>query len=160
MRKIIVIATILTILVIVNISINQREKLLTHGEIVLLELVPVYTRSLMQGVYMALRFQIAMDAFRKADYLSEFEDGYIVANLDKHKVAKFKRLAKGMEVSEGETLLRYRIRNQKPKFATNAFFFQEGKADHYAGARYGEFRVSPNGDMILTGLRGVDFQQL
>ncbi|MET0346848.1 MAG: GDYXXLXY domain-containing protein [Casimicrobiaceae bacterium] len=40
-----------------------------------------------------------------------------------------------------------------PKLGTNAFFFEEGTGDRYAGARYGEFRVAPDGEAILTGLR-------
>ena len=52
-----------------------------------------------------------------------------------------------------ELRLRYRWRAGEPKFATNAFFFEEGTGERYAGARYGEFRVGPDGESILTGLR-------
>jgi uncharacterized membrane-anchored protein len=44
--------------------------------------------------------------------------------------------------------------------ATNAFFFQEGTAMRYQGARYGEFRVAPDGELRLTGLRGSELQGL
>jgi uncharacterized membrane-anchored protein len=57
-------------------------------------------------------------------------------------------------------LLRYRVRNGELKFATNAFFFQEGTAKRYEGARYGEFRVAPDGELLLTGLRGTELQPL
>jgi uncharacterized membrane-anchored protein len=46
------------------------------------------------------------------------------------------------------------------KFATNAYFFQEGTAARYEPARYGEFRVAPDGDLLLTGLRGKDLEPL
>jgi uncharacterized membrane-anchored protein len=46
------------------------------------------------------------------------------------------------------------------KFATNAFFFQEGTARRYEAARYGEFRVAPDGELLLTGLRDKDLQAL
>jgi hypothetical protein len=45
------------------------------------------------------------------------------------------------------------MRDGRPKFATNAFFFQEGDAGLYEAARYGEFRVD-DGELLLTGLRG------
>jgi uncharacterized membrane-anchored protein len=49
--------------------------------------------------------------------------------------------------------MRYRIRDHTPRFATNAFFFQEAHATDYAKARYGEVRVAGSGECILTGLR-------
>lgn len=51
------------VLIAVNVSIYQREQLLQHGRFVLLELAPVDPRSLMQGDYMALRFEVANQAF-------------------------------------------------------------------------------------------------
>jgi uncharacterized membrane-anchored protein len=47
-----------------------------------------------------------------------------------------------------------------PKFATNAFFFQEKQGDYYVDAKYGEFRLSPNGEAILVALRGGDLRTL
>ena len=158
-RKVIVVLAALAMLAIVNISIYSRERLLTNGRVVLLELAPADPRSLMQGDYMALRFKIANDAFRR-DLPDMQRDGYIVAELDGNGVASFRRFANDASIGANEVLLRYRIRNKEPKFATNAFFFQEGHADRYGNARYGEFRVSRDGEMILTGLRGADFAVL
>ena len=56
--------------------------------------------------------------------------------------------------------IRYRIRNSQPFFATNAYFFQEGRAAEFEGADYGEFRVGGDGEMILTGLRDERLQPL
>ena len=56
--------------------------------------------------------------------------------------------------------LRDRIRNRQVKLATNAFFFQEGHAEHYEPARYGEFRVAPSGELLLTQLRGERLERL
>ncbi|MES2102425.1 MAG: GDYXXLXY domain-containing protein [Pseudomonadota bacterium] len=159
MRKIIVAATVLLVLAAVNFSIYGREQLLANGRVVLLELAPVDPRSLMQGDYMALRFKIANDAFRDKP-AGELKDGRMLAALDEHGVASFRRLADGTPPAAGEVLLRYRVRNSLPKFATNAFFFQEGQAAAYQNARYGEFRVAADGDMILTALRAADFTVL
>jgi uncharacterized membrane-anchored protein len=51
------------------------------------------------------------------------------------------------------------MRDGRPKFATNAFFFQEGDAGLYEAARYGEFRVD-DGELLLTGLRGRALERL
>jgi len=56
--------------------------------------------------------------------------------------------------------MQYRIRDRQVKFATNAFFFQEGHAQDYVKARYGEFRVAASGECILTGLRDENLVQL
>lgn len=159
MRKLIALAAGIVVLAIVNIGIYQREQLLAHGKVVLLELAPVDPRSLMQGDYMALRFKVANDAFPRNDWKT-LTDGRMVVALDTKQVAHFRRFADGAPLAADETVLRYRVRNEQPKFATNAFFFEEGRASEYQAARYGEFRVSGSGDMILTALRAADFHAL
>lgn len=162
----------LLVLVAVNWTIMQREQLLTDGKLVLLELAPVDPRSLMQGDYMALRFKITNDAFPnsrwglRSSLKDEAEpnfplDGHLVATLDAHGVGHFQRIARAGEVVKAdEVLLRYRIRNDQVKFATNGYFFEEGQAQAYEQARYGAFRVAANGDMILTAMHGQDYVQL
>jgi len=44
------------------------------------------------------------------------------------------------------------VRHGRVKFATNAFYFQEGHADIYLPARYGRFRVDEDGKVLLAGL--------
>jgi len=49
--------------------------------------------------------------------------------------------------------IRYRIRNCRVWLGTNAYFFEEGTASRYDGAKYGEFRVDPvSGEAVLVGL--------
>jgi len=159
MRKLIAVLAGVTILVAVNFSIYQREQLLSDGRVVLLELAPVDPRSLMQGDYMALRFKVANDAFPSGDW-KQLQDGHIIVTVNEQGVGTFKRRDDGAPIAANEARLRYRIRNGQPKFATNAFFFQEGHAKEYEVARYGEFRVAGNGDMILTAMRGADLKTL
>ena len=52
-------AAVLLVLVAVNWSIVAKERIKTHGERIYLALAPVDPRSLMQGDYMALRFELA-----------------------------------------------------------------------------------------------------
>lgn len=160
MRKAIVIISAILILAGVNASIYLKEQLLTNGKVVLLELAPVDPRSLMQGDYMALRFKVANSAFGNADLKRMPTDGRIVLMLDNRNVGVFKRFDQGSPVLANEVVMRYRIRNDQPKFATNAFFFQEGRSNYYSKARFGEFRVADDGECILTGLRDENLQQL
>ena len=159
MRKLIVVLTGVLLLVVVNVNIYQREQLRTHGRVVLLELVPVDPRSLMQGDYMALNFALVNAAFPNRQN-AESKDGLLVVALNEHGVASFKRFADTTPLATNEAVLKYRTRNDQVKFATNAFFFEEGQAQQYQAACYGEFRVSADGEMLLTNLRSADLAVL
>jgi uncharacterized membrane-anchored protein len=158
MRKWTAVAAGLVILAAANYTIFAREKLITEGRVVLLELAPVDPRSLMQGDYMALAFRVSDEAFGRGT--TQRTDGRIVVQIDGRGVAKFARFDDGQPLAPAEQRLRYRIRDSRAKFATNAYFFQEGTAGRYTGARYGEFRVAPDGEALLTGLRGKDLEPL
>jgi uncharacterized membrane-anchored protein len=159
MRKAIAIIAGLAVLAAANYTIYSRERQLAEGAVVLLELAPVDPRSLMQGDYMALRFKAADDAFGRTT-VKTVEDGHIIVKVDERGVGSFVRRDGGEPLAPGEVRLRYRIRNEQVKFATNAFFFQEGHAKHYERARYGEFRVASSGDLMLTNLRGEKLERL
>jgi uncharacterized membrane-anchored protein len=158
MRKTLVVLAGIAVLVVVNWSIHAREQLLTSGRVVLLELAPVDPRSLMQGDYMALRFKVADDAFVRTAAVRA--DGYVVMQVGDGDVGTFRRFDDGTPLAASEARLRYRVRNGLPKFATNAFFFEEGHADDYAKASFGEFRVAPDGESVLIGLRDAARQPL
>ena len=173
MRSAIALISCVAVLALVNFSIAGKERQLESGKVVYLELAPLDPRSLMQGDYMALRFRIANDARPAMDRsqpsgVRRFPgqgdlataDGRIVAALDPSSVATYRRLDDGTPLAQNEILLRYRVREGQIKFATNAFFFQEGTAKRYEGARYGEFRVAADGELLLTGLRGKELQPL
>jgi uncharacterized membrane-anchored protein len=173
MRSAVAILACVAVLALVNLSIAGKERQLESGRIVYLELAPVDPRSLMQGDYMALRFRIANDALpalprtNTAGSRSWFgpgnlaaADGRIVVALDARSIASYRRLDDGTPTGANELLLRYRVREGMLKFATNAFFFQEGTGRRYEKARYGEFRVAPDGEVLLTGLRGAELEPL
>jgi len=159
MRKLLVLLFGALILVATHYSIFSREDLLAHGQLVLLRLAPVDPRSLMQGDYMELRFDIAND-LRKvlADEVST--DGNVVVAVSEDGVAEFARIDNGSALAPDERLMQFRLRNRKVMFATNAFFFEEGTAYIYSQARFGEFRVGRDGEAILTHLRTDDLQRL
>ena len=159
MRERIALIAGLLVLAAIDYVIVQRESLVSNGKVVLLELAPVDPRSLMQGDYMALRFKVATDAFSRGN-VKGLKDGRLVVALDERGVGTFKRFEDAAALAPNEVLLRYRIRNEQPKFATNAFFFQEGHAQRYTAAKYGEFRASPAGDLILTSMRDAQLAPL
>lgn len=168
MHSKIALAALLLILISVNWSIAGNEKHLREGRAVYLQLAPVDPRSLMQGDYMALRFRVAnqvRSALRRDPSGQDrrelsASDGHVIVTLDANKVASFKALHKGQATAPGEVLLRYRIRNHKVKFATNAFFFQEGEGKLYESARYGLFRVDEQGELLLVSMHDEHLKKL
>ncbi|MGD8526087.1 MAG: GDYXXLXY domain-containing protein [Thioalkalispiraceae bacterium] len=166
--KIVLLAGVL-ILVLVNWSILGKEQHLAEGRVVYLELAPVDPRSLMQGDYMRLRFKLADEIRRQLPKKShpqrwrhelDAADGRVVVELDDHAVGHFKRLENRQPLADNEVLMRYRVRNGQLKFASNAFFFQEGQASTYSSARYGKFRVDERGELLLTSLHDEQLNML
>ncbi|MBF0275461.1 MAG: GDYXXLXY domain-containing protein [Nitrospinae bacterium] len=169
MHKKVALISLLIILGLVNWSILEKEKHLAEGRVVYLKLMPVDPRSIMQGDYMALRFYLAAEVYKVLPKVEKSgqrkkgiiaSDGYVVVGLDKKNIGTYKRLYKNEELSPDELLMRYRVRNDKVKFATNAFFFQEGHAHYYEKAQYGQFRVDDNGELLLSGLYDNELKRL
>jgi uncharacterized membrane-anchored protein len=129
-------------------NVARKERVLAEGRLVLLELAPRDPRSLMQGDYMQLNY--AMDRLPREGWP---RDGHLVLTQDAQGVASFVRRHAGEPLQPGEFLLRYRLRDRQLRLGAETFFFQEGQAQRYARARYGELRVAPGGDSVLVGLR-------
>lgn len=157
MQSKIVIGMLLVILAVMNFSIFSKEQHLKQGDTVYLKLAPVDPRSLMQGDYMALRFDAADQLYdvlqlSNDDMEKGTHDGQIVVHLDENKVGSFQGIYQGQPLQENELRLNYRVRNNNIKFATNAFFFEEGTAELYEQARYGEFKVNEQGELLLNAM--------
>jgi len=173
MKKTIAIATLIIALLVVNWSIYKKEDLLENGEVVFLKLAPVDPRSLMQGDYMALRFAVAnqirtslkeqglMDSI---EFNHESIDGLVYVQLDERSVASFVGIvAEGITkeaIANKSTALQFRLRKGRVKFATNAYFFEEGSGKKLATATYGKFRVNDDGELLLVALHDKNLKEL
>ena len=151
--NLIAIAMMAVILGAVNLDVYKKERILEQGKIVLLPLAPVDPRSLMQGDYMRLRFAIESTII---DHKKDAAQGLFVVNLDAFNIGSFARIYTGQALSESEVKMQFRIRHNRLQLATHAFFFQEGSAKEYERAKYGEFRVAENGDLLLNALRNKE----
>jgi len=150
------------ILILINLSIYQKEQHLAHGTVVCLRLAPVDPRSLMQGDYMRLRFALA-DTLRKdldSGGFADNTDGRILLYVERNCTATYVAPFIGQMLQPGQIILRYRQRNKHIKIATNAFFFQEGTGQDYTKARYGVFRLNADGEPLLTGLKDAHLRTL
>jgi uncharacterized membrane-anchored protein len=159
----------------VNYSIAHKEGIKHSGEIIYMDLAPVDPRSLMQGDYMTLNFAVARqidNSFTQPDTTDaagivrpgtndrplEGENRTVNITLDEKRIA---RLSTTPIASASGLKLRYRIRKGSVWLGTNGFFFEEGRAEQYAKARYGEFRLDhSSGEAVLVGLRDEKLQAL
>ena len=80
--------------------------------------------------------------------------------LDEQDIATFARVDDGQALAENEILMRYRIRSGQVKFVSNAVFFQEGQDSLYEPAKYGQFRVDAEGELLLSGLHDQQLAEL
>jgi uncharacterized membrane-anchored protein len=134
--------------------VAQKEAVLRDGQPLLLRLGPVDPRSLIEGDYMRLAYEIQAQADWPVD-------GKLVVRKDADGVGHLVRLhMPGEPLAPGEMLLRYRRRRWQTRLGAEAFYFQEGTAGRYANACYGELRVTPSGESVLVGLRDADRAQL
>ncbi len=158
----------------INYSIFHKENIKHNGDIIYMDLAPVDPRSLMQGDYMILNFRLAREienglnitargawvenaeANQATDAPREGETRFAYVALDENRIANYR-----VAPEEKAIKLRYRIRNGRVWLGTNGFFFEEGKAQQYARARYGEFRLDrDSGEAVLVGLRNDKFEAL
>ena len=158
-----VVATVLALLVVVNWDIFQKEQHLANGKVVRLTLAPIDPRSLMQGDYMVLNYAIAADISKLMQ--SNNKAGFIKVSLDNNQVASLVAVddkpASNTSIDNNELIkIQYRLRNNRIKFASNAFFFEEGQAERFEWAKYGEFRVNEQGELLLEALLDRDFNKL
>lgn len=154
-QRILIAAALALVLVAINYSIVAKERIRTQGQRIYLQLAPVDPRSLMQGDYMALRFDLA-ERIEAARYLE----------MDKHDRAALVIAPNGV-ATLNEPLdapgprIRYRIRHGRVWLGTNAYFFEEGSARRYERARYGEFRLdAKNGEAVLVGMADENLNPL
>lgn len=141
----------------VNYSIYAKERIIASGDTIYLELAPVDPRSLMQGDYMALRFRLAeqIDAARDSGSLDR-KARTAALSVDERGVATL-----AQNPGPSPLFIRFRVRERQIWLGTNAYFFEEGTADRFASARFGEFKVDRgSGEAVLVGLRGEELQAL
>jgi uncharacterized membrane-anchored protein len=138
-------------------DVAQKEEIIAHGQKIYLPLVPRDPRSLLQGDYMALRFDLPAalrdELGKRQRNAPGLRQALAVAELDAQGVARLLRLAVQGETPAGHELL-LPLQQLKGEWVlvTDAYFFPEGQGQTLARARFGEFRVLPDGRALLVGL--------
>ena len=180
MRKLYILAVLVLFLGGYGLSVYRMETVLAEGKTILLTLAPVDPRAPLMGDYMALRYVVNNDirkalagqknaqgnaqenaakADQKAATAREQKrnaEGLAVLRITNDPVpqaATFVRLHDGSPLQADEFLLAYRLRGYEVTSAAPAFYFQEGTASQYAGAKFGVFKLAADGKTLLVGLQ-------
>ncbi len=148
-----IVTGLVAVLAAVNVDIVQKEAIIRDGTRFVVALRPVDPRSLMQGDYMTLNF--ASQGGEDGNLFADYSHRYVELQPDAQGVYHFTRTLRQMAppAQPGNVVVRYRRQlDERVLFVTDAYFFPEGQAEHFARARYGEFRVNQEGVALLTGL--------
>jgi uncharacterized membrane-anchored protein len=155
---------LLTVLAVCGLAAHtvwRYEQLLAAGRPSLVALAPVDPRSLVQGDYMTLAWQLPDDVRRVLDETATTQRPRVAATRDGQDVLTVRRLlASGEPPGPGEEVLELSPKGGRWVIVTDAWFFREGEADRWAAARFGEFRLMPDGRALLVGLRDGDRRPL
>ncbi|CAJ1875343.1 MULTISPECIES: GDYXXLXY domain-containing protein [Aeromonas] len=151
----------LAILAGINATVWRYERAMSSGEVVLLRLAPVDPRSLMQGDYMRLNYEIARElTSRDARATQDKGSDTLVIRLDAHQVATLVADGKPDRLASDERLLQVHQSERQWQIGPDAYFFEEGSGEQYEAARYGEFRLQADGKTLLVGLRDEAYQPI
>lgn len=151
----------LAILAGINATVWRYEHAMSSGEVVLLRLAPVDPRSLMQGDYMRLNYEIARElTSRDARATQDKGSDTLVIRLDAHQVATLVVDGKPDRLASDERLLQVHQSERQWQIGPDAYFFEEGSGEQYETARYGEFRLQADGKTLLVGLRDEAYQPI
>ena len=150
-RSAITIGLTVAIVVLFNVSILDRARLIASGEPVFLIVELSEERSFLQGDYMQLRFAVERDAAAEPPG-GHVRRGYLVLRLNYYNVARFDRFHAGEPLTSEERLVRFHRRSSQFRVVPDAFFFQQGHAELYEDAHYGVFKFDDRGRYILVGL--------
>lgn len=157
LRELVFWVTGVLILVLLNLAIFERETIMAEGDTAILALVPVDPRSLIQGDYMALTYELqrdpALTAAAEERAAAGEREGRLVLAPDERGIHRFRRLDDGSLLGPDELRLAYRWRDQRLRLPGRSFFFQEGTGTVFEGARFATFKVGAEGDAVLVGLR-------
>lgn len=152
-KRLVILANLLLVIGYFGWSVLAKERTLSNGRLVLLELAPVDPRSLMQGDYMRLNYQINSLPDKKG----VSKRGYCIVKQDANGVAHRLRLQDEIApLAKGELAIKYFTSGNR-YFTTlhigaESFFFEEGQASRFQFAKYGAIKVDDAGNSLLVGL--------
>ena len=157
----------------------ERDRLILTGKEILLELAPVDPLSLLQGQYMIINFALEREEIEIKDqdvnsgriHLSPNGFTTIVLRYNESGVANFNRFKDDQLLASNEILFKIKARRHwrdngsensyRIDVEQESFLFKENTEKKYEEkAKYGVFKVGPDGDFVLVDLADKDLNKL
>lgn len=143
-------------------KMQRYESVLAQGSPIILALAPVDPRSLMQGDYMSLNYQLITDIRTNAEFKAMQEKGihhplYALMNTQEDGTASLAAIVE--KTPKDQPYINIRVYQDNVLLPSQEFFFPEGKAKHYEQARYAEYRFK-DGVALLARLLDKDLNSL
>jgi uncharacterized membrane-anchored protein len=147
----------------------KNEWHLHHSKSIFIELKPVDPRSILQGDYMALAYELHLQSLKalagsESEALEQvvFNRSSVPAKIILDSQNRVVGTVLDTNNSFGQRLILKNPENRLQALypASRSFLFAEGLAQCYEKAKYAEFKVNPKGEAILFDLRGEGLQPL
>lgn len=130
-------------------GVYKQEKIKRNGDRIILQLAPVDPRSLLQGDYMILRFELTDNLYR-LDIEDEYKDGgYAIINKTKEGFYALEKVSH--EWQEGSIEFTGNLKGNY-SIGADSYFFQEGTGDIYSRARYAQLYLYGKGKVRVEAL--------
>ncbi|MCF6343329.1 MAG: GDYXXLXY domain-containing protein [Devosiaceae bacterium] len=133
-------------------SISGKEKIISDGKTIYLALAPVDPRSIMQGDYMRLRYEIETEKTKN-------KTGYLILELDDKNIASFVKFDDGTIITLKQIMFKYIAKGSRVNIAPSSFLFQQGLREIYQTAEYGIFKITGK-QHLLVGLADGDLKEI
>lgn len=148
--------------------VMKNEWHLHQSKSIFIKLKPVDPRSILQGDYMALAYELnlqSLKALTESEALDQviFNHASVPAKVildSRNRVIRTVLDPKSLSNEQNLILKNPDNHYQSLYPASRSFLFAEGLAHCYEKAKYAEFKVNTKGEAILFDLRGEELQPL
>tara|TARA_Y100001960_G_scaffold332593_1_gene433710 strand:- start:710 stop:1189 length:480 start_codon:yes stop_codon:yes gene_type:complete len=158
MVKKISIATLLVILIGFNFSIFQKEQIKNSADEVILKLRPVDPRSIIQGDYMTLAYEVEEQSNKVNKDVKK--PGFLIIEKGENNIANFVDFYKDQPLTKNQKLIKYYSNWQGARVHPHSFMFQEGKAKDFQQAKYALFKYNGDSDYLLDSLLNEKLEKI
>ncbi|MGL4254470.1 MAG: GDYXXLXY domain-containing protein [Fusobacteriaceae bacterium] len=162
MKKIMVLINFFLIIFFFGISLWKEEGNLKKKTFYL-KTAPADPRSIMQGDYMLLGYELGDEIRKNLESTTRLPMGkaYVRVRIDEKRLAHYLSLEKEYrEEKEGEMSLEFYLNGFMVDLGINSYFFQEGSGEKFQNAQYAEVIPLDGGKLRLKALLDKNFQRI
>ncbi|BBA52411.1 GDYXXLXY domain-containing protein [uncultured Fusobacterium sp.] len=157
MKKLLVVLNLILLIVAFGHSVIREENNLKKNTFYI-KTSPIDPRSLIQGDYMILNYNITDSARKEAENIRK---GYIRIRINDLKIAEFIRIDKEYLLpSNNEISIYFQKIDFNIDIGVNSYLFQEGTGNKFQKAEYAEVIELKNGKLRLKCLLDKDFKKI